>query len=209
MKTKIAKDLLTIKAVTLSPSNPYTWASGIKSPIYCDNRLTLSYPDIRNNIAEGLADIIKTNYSDAEAIIGTATAGIPHAAIVATILNLPMSYVRTKSKQHGKKNQIEGKLIKGQKVVVIEDLISTGKSVLEVVKTLKEVGCVVLGVVAIFTYNFEEATLSFNKMGINYKTLTDYETLIDIAIEEDYIHKEELKKLKAWRQDPHNISWMN
>jgi orotate phosphoribosyltransferase len=209
MKTKVAKDLLSIKAVNLNPTNPYTWVSGIKSPIYCDNRLTLSYPKIRNNIEKGLASIIKNYYSDAEAIIGTATAGIPHAAIVATILNLPMGYVRSSSKNHGKKNQIEGKLIKGQKVVVIEDLISTGKSVLEVVKTLKENGYIVLGVIAIFTYNFEEAKTNFEKINIDYKTLTDYETLINIAIEENYIDEKELEKLKKWRKNPYNTNWMN
>ncbi|MFJ5963457.1 MULTISPECIES: orotate phosphoribosyltransferase [unclassified Bacillus (in: firmicutes)] len=208
MKTKIAKHLLQIKAVSLKPDAPFTWASGIKSPIYCDNRLTLSYPNVRNDIAEGLKDLIQTYFEGAEVIAGTATAGIPHAALVADRLNLPMCYVRNKPKAHGKGNQIEGAVTTGQKVVVVEDLISTGGSVLEVVAALQDEGCEVLGVAAIFTYGLPKAVAAFAEKDIPYVTLTDYDALTDAALELRAIEPSAMNKLKRWRQDPSSESWM-
>lgn len=208
MKTKIAKHLLQIKAVSLKPDEPFTWASGIKSPIYCDNRLTLSYPEVRGDIAEGLKDLILTHFEGAEVVAGTATAGIPHAALAADRLNVPMCYVRSKPKAHGKGNQIEGAVSPGQKVVVVEDLISTGGSVLEVVAALEEEGCDVLGVVAIFTYGLPKATAAFQQKNIPYVTLTDYDTLTEVALELKAIEPSAMNKLKRWRQDPSSESWM-
>lgn len=200
-KKAIAEKLLEIKAVALSPSDPFTWASGIKSPIYCDNRLTMGYPEIRNLIAEGMQDLIKKNFKDVEMLSGTATAGIPHAAWTAQKMDLPMTYVRSASKSHGKQNQIEGAYSKGQKAVVIEDLISTGGSSLQAVEALDESGVEVLGLVAIFTYNFESAEQRFKESGVEYFTLSDYNTLIEVALEKNYISSEEMEVLKEWRKD--------
>ncbi|BDU50567.1 orotate phosphoribosyltransferase [Haliovirga abyssi] len=201
-KVKVAEKLLEIGAVTLSPKSPYTWASGIKSPIYCDNRLTISYPEIRDLIAEGMKDLIEDKFSGVEVISGTATAGIPHAAFISQKMNLPMTYVRSSSKGHGKKNQVEGKLEKEEKVVVVEDLISTGGSSLKVVDVLKENEVNVLGLVAIFTYNFKEAVDRFDEKKVKFYTLTDYNTLIEVALNKGYISEEELEILKEWKKAP-------
>ena len=184
---EVAKALLEIKAVFLSPDKPFTWASGIKSPIYCDNRLILSYPKVRKMIENKFAMMVKNEFPDCELLMGTATAGIPHAAYISEILNLPMGYVRSSSKDHGRNNQIEGKYEKGQKVVVIEDLISTGKSSIEVVNSLIEAGVEVLGIASIFTYELEKAKQNFESMKIKTISLTNYSTLIEVAIEEKYI----------------------
>ncbi len=205
----IAKDLLDIKAVFLRPSEPFTWASGIKSPIYCDNRLTLSYPRVRKDIEQGLADLIKEKFPDAECLMGTATAGIAHAALVADILDLPMGYVRGGAKSHGRNNRIEGEVKAGMKVVVIEDLISTGGSSLECVQALRDAGCEVVGLVAIFTYGLEKATVNFKNANCQYATLTNYDTLIEVAKAHDYIKEADMEKLKAWKVDPSDESWMN
>jgi len=204
IETTIAKDLLDIEAVFLSPNDPFTWASGIKSPIYCDNRITMSYPKVRKAIAQGLADKIKATYPDVEVIAGTATAGIPHAAWVADILDLPMVYIRSKAKDHGKGNQIEGRITEGQKMVVIEDLISTGGSVLEACEAAKREGADVVGVLAIFTYELPKGVENFEKAGIALTTLTNYSTLIEAALASNYIKEEDVELLKAWRQDPEN-----
>jgi orotate phosphoribosyltransferase len=203
----IAKDLLDIKAVFLSPTEPFTWASGMKSPIYCDNRITMSYPNVRKDIAKGLAEKIKTSFPDVEVIAGTATAGIPHAAWVAEILDLPMVYIRSKAKDHGKGNQIEGRISKGQKMVVIEDLISTGGSVLEASEAAKREGADVLGVAAIFTYELPKGKANFDAYHTPLVTLTNYSTLIDVALNSKYINETELKLLKDWKNDPEN--WSN
>ncbi|MBO1307284.1 orotate phosphoribosyltransferase [Enterococcus sp. 669A] len=200
----IAKDLLKIEAVFLSPDEPFTWASGIKSPIYCDNRITMSYPEVRREIAKGLAEEIKAKYPDVEVIAGTATAGIPHAAWVAELLDLPMVYIRSKAKDHGKGNQIEGRITEGQKMVVIEDLISTGGSVLEAAAAAKKEGADVLGVAAIFTYELDKGVEKFKAADMPLLTLTNYSTLIEIALEEKYINEDQLALLKEWRQDPEN-----
>ncbi|MBM1152030.1 orotate phosphoribosyltransferase [Enterococcus durans] len=204
IETTIAKDLLEIEAVFLSPSEPFTWASGIKSPIYCDNRITMSYPKVRKEIAQGLADKIKEAYPDVEVIAGTATAGIPHAAWVAEILDLPMVYIRSKAKDHGKGNQIEGRIFEGQKMVVIEDLISTGGSVLEAAEDAKREGANVLGVAAIFTYELPKGKANFANAEMPLLTLTNYSVLIEAALEEKYIDETELNLLKEWKQDPEN-----
>lgn len=209
MERKIAKDLLDIQAVFLRPNEPFTWASGIKSPIYCDNRLTLSYPEVRKDIEEGLATLIKEKYPECECLMGTATAGIAHAALVADILDLPMGYVRGGAKSHGRNNRIEGLVKPGMKVVVVEDLISTGGSSLECVDALREVGCEVIGMVAIFTYGLPKATVNFETKGCSFVTLTNYETLIEVAVENRYIQNEDLEKLKAWKKDPSDESWMS
>ncbi|MGY3725201.1 orotate phosphoribosyltransferase [Granulicatella balaenopterae] len=195
----IEKDLLAIKAVALSPENYFTWTSGIKSPIYCDNRLTMSYPTIRRQIASQLATLIKEQYPDVEMIAGTATAGIPHAAWVSELLDLPMTYVRSSAKKHGKTNQIEGVISPGQKVVVVEDLISTGLSSIKVVKALEAVGAEVLGVVAIFSYELTKAKDAFQHEGIGYHTLGHYDRLIEVATEEGYIEERHIKELINWR----------
>ena len=202
MKKDIAESLLEIKAVSLSPNDPFTWTSGIHSPIYCDNRLTLSYPEIRKKIAAGLAKIITEKFPETDLIAGTATAGIPHAAWVSELLNLPMCYVRSKAKGHGKGNQIEGKAEKGQKVVVVEDLISTGGSVITAVEALREAGCDVLGVVSIFTYELEKGRELLKDSNITAFSLTDYSTLMEVASEKGYVEKNELDKLMEWRKNP-------
>jgi orotate phosphoribosyltransferase len=202
MKKEIAAHLLEIGAVTLEPNEPFTWSSGLKSPIYCDNRLTLAYPNVRSAIADGLAALIRTHFSDAEVIAGTATAGIPHAAWVSERLNLPMCYVRSQAKGHGKGKQIEGKVAKGQKVVVVEDLISTGGSSLNAVRALREEGCQVLGVVAIFTYGLEKGKQAFAENNVKVHTLTDYGTLIETAVELGVVTEQDLATLRQWRENP-------
>ncbi|OPA78491.1 orotate phosphoribosyltransferase [Paenibacillus selenitireducens] len=199
---QIAKQLLTIEAVALRPNQPFTWTSGIKSPIYCDNRLTMSFPEIRDLIAEGFATIIRAQYPDAEVIAGTATAGIPHAAWVAQKLNLPMAYIRDKAKGHGKENLIEGIIKPGQKVVVIEDLISTGGSSLKAAVAVKEAGATPLAVLAIFSYQLDKATTAFAEAGIPLQTLSNYTALMEVAVELGYVQPEDLATLKAWREDP-------
>ena len=205
MKKKIAEKLLEINAVALRPKDPFTWTSGLKSPIYCDNRLTLSYPEVRREIAKGLQNLILENFPAAEVIAGTATAGIPHAAWVSELLDLPMCYVRSKAKGHGKGNQIEGKVEHAQKVVVVEDLISTGGSVITAVQALREAGCEVLGVVSIFTYGLEKGSQLLYEAEINSFSLTDFPTLIDVAISKGYVSSEDQESLLMWRKDP--SSW--
>lgn len=200
----IAKDLLEIEAVFLSPNQPFTWASGIKSPIYCDNRITMSYPKVRKEIAQGLAEKIKQEFPEVEVIAGTATAGIPHAAWVAEILDLPMVYIRSKAKAHGKGNQIEGRIFEGQKMVVIEDLISTGGSVLEAAEAAKREGADVLGVAAIFTYELPKGKANFEAAGLPLVTLTNYSVLIEFALENKTIDETGLALLKEWKKDPEN-----
>ena len=200
----IAKDLLEIEAIFLSPNQPFTWASGIKSPIYCDNRITMSYPKVRKEIAQGLAEKIKQEFPEVEVIAGTATAGIPHAAWVAEILDLPMVYIRSKAKAHGKGNQIEGRIFEGQKMVVIEDLISTGGSVLEAAEAAKREGADVLGVAAIFTYELPKGKANFEAAGLPLVTLTNYSVLIEFALENKTIDETELALLKEWKKDPEN-----
>lgn len=202
MKSKIAESLLEIKAVALKPNDPFTWSSGMRSPIYCDNRLTLSYPAVRKEIARGLQELIGENFNEVELIAGTATAGIPHAAWVSELMNLPMCYVRSKPKGHGQGNQIEGKAERGQKVVVVEDLISTGGSVITAVDALRQAGCEVLGVVSIFTYQLEKGIKLLDEAKITAYSLTDFETLTTIANEKGYIQEEDLAKLSEWRQNP-------
>ncbi|TFJ42923.1 orotate phosphoribosyltransferase [Carnobacterium divergens] len=204
IEKKIAQDLLEIKAVSLSPNEPYTWASGIKSPIYCDNRITMSYPSVRREIARGLAELIKRDYPEAEVIAGTATAGIPHAAWVAEILDLPMVYIRGKAKDHGKGNQIEGRITKNQKMVIIEDLISTGGSVIDAAVAAKNEGADVIGAAAIFTYELPKGIENFKKHQLSFATLTNYSTLIDVALELGTIEANDLNLLKEWKQDPTN-----
>jgi orotate phosphoribosyltransferase len=202
MKREIAKKLLDIEAVFLNPREPFTWSSGIKSPIYCDNRLTMSYPAVRNDISSGLAEIIRKHFSEVDVIAGTATAGIPHAAWVSEKLNLPMCYVRSKAKAHGKGNQIEGKVMAGQKVVVIEDLISTGGSCITAVEALKESGCDVLGVAAIFTYELEKGKEMLEEHKISAYTLSDYSSLLEAAFDSGIVQEEDIEQLKRWRENP-------
>ena len=204
----IALDLLKIKAVFLRPEEPFTWASGIKSPIYCDNRLTLSYPSVRKDVENALAELIKENFPECEAVMGTSTAGIPHAAIVSEILDMPMGYVRGGSKDHGRKNQIEGKCEPGTKVVVVEDLISTGGSCIDVVNVLREAGAEVLGVVAIFTYGMQKAVDRFAEANVKYVTCSNYDTLIEAAVKEGYIKESSKDALIAFRNNPSDESWM-
>lgn len=204
----IAKNLLDIKAVFLRPNEPFTWASGIKSPIYCDNRLALSYPEKRTTVVNGFVSLIKEKYPEAEVVMGTATAGIPWAALVGDKMELPMGYVRSSNKSHGKGNKIEGNLPKGAKVVIVEDLISTGGSVKDVVESLREAGAEVLGVVAIFTYLLPASTALFKGLDCDFATLSNYDALIDVALKNDYIKEADLEKLKAWKQDPNDESWM-
>lgn len=208
LKQMIAKDLLSIRAVFLRPDEPFTWASGIKSPIYCDNRLTLSYPAVREDVENGLAKLVKTYYPDAEVLMGTSTAGVAHAAITATILDMPMGYVRSGHKDHGRQNQIEGKLEPGQKVVVIEDLISTGGSVLEVVDVLREAGAEVLGIASIFTYGLQKGIDRLAEAGVVNHSLSNFDVLAEVAAEEGYIGASDIAKLKAFRQNPSDPSWM-
>jgi len=209
MEKIIAKELLKINAVFLRPNDPFTWASGIKSPIYCDNRLTLSFPETRTIIENALALKVKEVYPNCEYIMGTATAGIAHAAIVASKLELPMGYVRSSNKEHGRNNVIEGLVVEGAKVVVIEDLISTGGSSVKVVNALKEAGFDVLGVVAIFTYNLEKGFKVFKENNTEYHAISNYDVLIEAAVEEAYITKDDVLKLSEWKKDPSDESWMN
>ena len=199
LERKLAKDLLAIQAVALRPNDYFTWTSGIKSPIYCDNRITMSYPSIRREIAAGMVEVIKEKYPAVEVVAGTATAGIPHAAWVSELLDLPMIYVRDSAKKHGKTNQIEGRVLEGQKVVIIEDLISTGLSSLKVAKALREAGAEVLGVVAIFSYELKKAQDAFEEEGVEYITLTNYPVLVEEAVAIDYIHQDDVEKLLEWR----------
>lgn len=205
---EISKILLDIEAVSLSPSEPFIWASGIKSPIYCDNRLILSYPEERRIVESGLTKLIEDNYPGAEYIMGTATAGIPHAALIAQNLKLPMGFVRSSNKDHGKQNKIEGKIVKGAKVIVIEDLISTGGSSIEAAKALEEAGFEVLAIVAIFSYNLESAKESFKGMNFGLKTLTNFEELAEVAAENGIIKEEDILKLNKWRKNPKDESWI-
>ena len=208
MKENIAQQLLDIKAVFLQPNDPFTWSSGMKSPIYCDNRLTLSYPSVRKDIAKGLVQLIREYYPEAELIAGTATAGIPHAAWVSDEMDLPMCYIRSKAKGHGKGNQIEGLASPGQKVVVVEDLISTGGSVITAVQALREAGCEVLGVVSIFTYELAKGSVQLDTEGITNHSLSNYSTLVSVAKEQGYISAEDVEKLTKWRENPEDSSWM-
>lgn len=208
MEKLIAKDLLSIGAVFFRPEEPFTWASGIKSPIYCDNRLTLTAPEVRTHIEEGIAQTIRTNYPDCEVIMGTATAGIAHAAISAHILGLPMGYVRSGAKDHGRQNQIEGRLEKGQKVVVVEDLISTAGSVLEVVNVLKEAGAEVLGIVSIFTYGMQKGLDRLAQAQVKNISLTNFDVIAQVAAEEGYIKHEDIERLLAFRANPSDESWI-
>ena len=208
MEKLIAKDLLSISAVFFSPDKPFTWASGIKSPVYCDNRLTLTAPKVRTDVEEGLAKLIKENYPDAEVLMGTSTAGIAHAAITAHLLDMPMGYVRSGAKDHGRQNQIEGKLEKGQKVVVVEDLISTGGSVIEVVNVLREAGAEVLGVVSIFTYGMQKGIDRLKEADVKNVSLTNFDVIAVVAAEEGYIKEEDIKRLIAFRNNPSDESWI-
>ncbi len=205
----IAKDLLSIKAVFFRPDEPFTWASGIKSPVYCDNRLTLTAPQVRNDVENALAETIKAEYPDAEVLMGTSTAGIAHAAITAHILGMPMGYVRSGAKDHGRGNQIEGKLEKGQKVVVVEDLISTGGSVIEVVNVLREAGAEVLGVVSIFTYGMQKGVDRLAAANVRNVSLTNFDAIAQIAADENYIKPEDVARLIAFRNNPSDESWIN
>lgn len=206
MDRKIAEHLLNIGAVHLQPNDPFTWTSGIKSPIYCDNRLTLSYPNVRRDIIQGFTELVKDIQADV--VAGTATAGIPHAALLSEQLHLPMVYVRGSAKGHGKKNQIEGKITEGQKVILVEDLISTGGSVIQAAEALKNAGAHVELIVAIFTYEFKEAKEAFERVNIPVKVLTTYSTLLQVAKEKEMISSEEEKRLALWRTDPTSEAWM-
>ena len=206
---EIAKILLDLKAVSLSPKSPYTWASGIKSPIYCDNRLTLSFPKERNIIEEELKNLIEYKFPEVEYLMGTATAGIPHAAIIADKMQLPMGFVRSSNKDHGKGNKIEGKIIEGAKVVVIEDLFSTGGSSIKAANALMEAGFEVLGVCGIFSYNLDECVKNFEENNLKFYSLTNYDELLDIALKIDYIEHSDLEKLQAWKKDIKDESWIN
>ncbi len=209
MEKLIAKDLLSIKAVFFRPEEPFTWASGIKSPVYCDNRLTLTAPKVRCDVENGLAKLIKENYPEAEVLMGTSTAGIAHAAITAHLLDLPMGYVRSGAKDHGRQNQIEGKLEKGQKVVVVEDLISTGGSVIEVVNVLREAGAEVLGIVSIFTYGMKKGLTRLAEANVKNISLTNFDVIAKVAAEENYIKEEDVIKLLAFRDNPSDESWID
>ncbi len=208
LKNLIAKDLLSIKAVFFRPDEPFTWASGIKSPVYCDNRLTLTAPTVRIHVEEGLAKLVKEHYPEAEVLMGTSTAGIAHAAIVGHILNMPMGYVRSGAKDHGRQNRIEGKLEKGQKVVVVEDLISTGGSVIDVVEALREEGAEVLGVVSIFTYGMKKGIERLESANVKNISLTDFDTIATIAANEGYIKEEDVNRLIRFRNNPSDESWI-
>lgn len=205
---KIAKDLLKIQAVFLSPDKPFTWASGIKSPVYCDNRLTLTAPEVRTDVETGLKELIEENYPEAEVLMGTSTAGIAHAAITAHLMGLPMGYVRSGNKDHGRQNRIEGKLEKGQKVVVVEDLISTGGSVIEVVDALREAGAEVLGIVSIFTYGMKKGLEILAAADVKNVSLTNLDVLSEVAAQEGYIKPEDVNRLIAFRNNPSDESWI-
>ena len=204
----IAKDLLSIKAVFFRPEQPFTWASGIKSPVYCDNRLTLSDPAVRSDVENGLAALIKENYPEAEVLMGTSTAGIAHAAITAHIMGIPMGYVRSGAKDHGRQNQIEGKLLPGQKVVVVEDLISTGGSCIEVVNILREAGADVLGIVSIFTYGMKKGLERLAAADVKNVSLTNFDCIAEVSAEIGYIKKDDIVKLIAFRNNPSDESWI-
>lgn len=208
MEKLIAKDLLSIRAVFFRPEEPFTWASGIKSPVYCDNRLTLTAPKVRNDVENGLAQLIKENYPDVEVLMGTSTAGIAHAAITAHLMDLPMGYVRSGAKDHGRQNQIEGKLEAGQKVVVVEDLISTGGSVIEVVNVLREAGAEVLGVVSIFTYGMKKGLDRLAAANVKNVSLTNFDVIAQVAADEGYIKPEDVQRLIAFRNNPSDESWI-
>ena len=208
MEKLIAKDLLSIKAVFFRPEEPFTWASGIKSPVYCDNRLTLTAPKVRDDIENGLAKLIKENYPECEVLMGTSTAGIAHAAITGHIMGLPMGYVRSGAKDHGRQNQIEGRLEKGQKVVVVEDLISTGGSVIEVVNVLREAGADVLGIVSIFTYGMKKGIERLADANVKNISLTNFDVIAEVAAEEGYIKTEDIARLIAFRNNPSDESWI-
>lgn len=208
MEKKIAKSLLSIGAVFLRPDQPFTWASGIKSPIYCDNRLTLTAPQVRTQVEEGLKQVISENYPDVQVLMGTSTAGIAHAAITAHLMDLPMGYVRSGAKDHGRTNQIEGKLEKGQKVVVVEDLISTGGSVLEVVKVLREAGAQVLGIASIFTYGMKKGVERLTQAEVKNVSLSNIDAVVEIAVQEGYIKAEDAEKIIKFRDNPSDESWI-
>lgn len=208
MEKLIAKDLLSIKAVFFRPEEPFTWASGIKSPVYCDNRLTLTAPKVRDDVENALAETIKKNYPEAEVLMGTSTAGIAHAAITAHILGMPMGYVRSGAKDHGRQNRIEGKLEKGEKVVVVEDLISTGGSVIEVVDALREAGAEVLGIVSIFTYGMEKGIKRLEEAKVKNISLTNFDCIAQCAAEEGYIKPEDVERLIKFRNNPSDESWI-
>lgn len=208
LRQVIARDLLRIKAVFLRPEEPFIWASGIKSPIYCDNRLTLTAPEVRNDVENGLATLVRENYPEAEVLMGTSTAGIAHAAIVGHLMNLPMGYVRSGNKDHGRQNRIEGRLEAGQKVVVVEDLISTGGSVIEVVDALREAGADVLGIVSIFTYGMQKSVDRLAEAHVKNVSLTNFDTIVKEAAEEGYIQKNDISRLLAFRDNPSDESWI-
>ena len=207
-KRRIAKELLSIQAVFFRPDEPFTWASGIKSPVYCDNRLTLTAPEVREDVEQALAETIRREYPDAEVLMGTSTAGIAHAAITAHLLGMPMGYVRSGKKDHGRGNQIEGRLEKGQKAVVVEDLISTAGSVLEVVRVLREAGAEVLGVASIFTYGMKKGLARLVEENVRNISLTDFDVITEVAAEENYIRPEDIARLRAFRDNPADESWI-
>ena len=208
IEKQIARDLLSIRAVFFRPEEPFTWASGIKSPVYCDNRLTLTAPEVRTDVEEGLAALIRENFAEAEVLMGTSTAGIAHAAITGHILGLPMGYVRSGAKDHGRGNQIEGRLEPGQKVVVVEDLISTGGSVIEVVNVLREAGAEVLGIVSIFTYGMKKGIDRLAEANVKNVSLTNFDVIAEVAAEEGYIKNEDIARLIAFRNNPSDESWI-
>ena len=208
MEKSIAKDLLSIGAVFLRPEQPFTWASGIKSPIYCDNRLTLTAPAVRTQVEQGLVELIREHYPDVEVLMGTSTAGIAHAAIVGHLMDLPMGYVRSGSKDHGRQNRIEGRLERGQKAVVIEDLISTGDSCIEVVKALREAGAEVLGIASIFTYGMQTGLDHLREAEVRNHSLSNFDTLVEVAAEQGYIRPEDIERLMAFRANPRDESWI-
>lgn len=207
-KRLIAIDLLKIQAVFFRPEEPFTWASGIKSPVYCDNRLTLTAPEVRNDVEQSLAKVVKENYPEAEVLMGTSTAGIAHAAITAHLLDMPMGYVRSGNKDHGRQNRIEGKLEKGQKVVIIEDLISTGGSVIEVAEALRDAGAEVLGIASIFTYGMQKGLDRLAAANLKNISLTDFDCIAEVAAENGYIKPEDIKRLIAFRNNPSDESWI-
>lgn len=207
-KTLIAEDLLKIQAVFFRPEEPFTWASGIKSPVYCDNRLTLTAPEVRTDVENALAKVVRENYPDAEVLMGTSTAGIAHAAITAHILGMPMGYVRSGNKDHGRQNRIEGKLLPGQKVVIIEDLISTGGSVIEVADALREAGADVLGIASIFTYGMQKGLDRLKEAGLKNISLTDFDHIAEVAAKNGYIKPEDIERLIKFRNNPSDESWI-
>lgn len=207
-KTLIAEDLLKIQAVFFRPEEPFTWASGIKSPVYCDNRLTLTTPEVRTHVENALAEVVRENYPDAEVLMGTSTAGIAHAAITAHILGMPMGYVRSGNKDHGRQNRIEGKLLPGQKVVIIEDLISTGGSVIEVADALREAGADVLGIASIFTYGMQKGLDRLKEAGLKNISLTDFDHIAEVAAKNGYIKPEDIERLIKFRNNPSDESWI-